>query len=217
MKIFRCLSVIISPLWIVVTTYSQVTPQKGGYQFRAKHTKGSVIRQLVSISLGTNGNKETTDSFVITSKVVDVKKNGTAVVDISTGASKAQKAMNSTLEIDTFNKPIKGGIPGFAGSFGLPEQIIKLGQTWNGDTEIGQGIPVRADYTFKGIKNGIAEITMKINVSGQYKMVGGGSYFIRLKDGQMESSNIKLLLSLPDPKSKKEATSEMKFTITRLR
>jgi hypothetical protein len=58
---------------------------------------------------------------------------------------------------------------------------------------------------------------MKINVSGQYKMVGGGSYFIRLKDGQMESSNIKMLLSLPDPKSKKEATSEMKFTITRMR
>ncbi|MCX6343354.1 MAG: hypothetical protein NTU72_13380 [Fimbriimonadales bacterium] len=90
MKIFRCLSVILSPLWIVVTTYSQVTQQKGWYQFRAKHTKGSVIRQLVSISLGTNGNKATTDSFVITSKVVDVKKNGTAVVDISTGASKAQ-------------------------------------------------------------------------------------------------------------------------------
>jgi hypothetical protein len=201
---------------LVTVAGAQVTKQSGGYLLRAKYTQGSVFKQKIETSMSGSLLSNAKESTVYTSKVVKVEKNGNATVEVSTTATKNRKPFKQVLELNTLGVPIKGGIPGYAGNLGLPEKAVKVGQKWKGDVAAQSGVSVAAEYTLKSVSNGLAQIQVSMISTGPLDMKGGGSYFVRMKDGQIQNSTLKFTVAQFDPNQKKKLTSDIVLKITRI-
>lgn len=199
-----------------VHSFGQITAQKGAYTFRAKYVKGSTFKQKVQTSMSGNLLSSMTDTTIYTSKVMKVEKNGIATIEVSTSGTKTQKPLKQVLELNNLGMPVKGGIPGYAGNLGLPVKPVKVGEKWDGDVQAQSGVSVKANYTLKSISKGLAEIIVSMVSAGPLDMKGGGSYFVRTSDGQIQSSTLKFKIMQMDPNQKKMLTSDIVLKITRI-
>lgn len=197
-----------------VGAIAQVTQQNGAYLLRAKYVKGSTFKQKVETKMSGSLLSSMTDSTIYTSKVLKVEKNGNATIEISTSATKTRKPLKQELVLNNLGVPIKGGIPGYAGNLGLPSNAVKIGQKWKGDVAAQSGVTVAAEYTLKSVSKGLAQIQMTMVSTGPLDMKGGGSYFVRVQDGQIQSSTLKF--SIAQMAEKKKLTSDIVLKITRI-
>ncbi len=207
--------------------HAQITKSGPGYLFRVKWVKGQVLKYnfVMSGAMMPKG-----QSFVNTMTVKDVK-NGIATVESKvilpqSGSSRNTKPTVTTIKLDNRGKIIgesSGQLNG-AVTPTFPQGPVKVGQSWNGEISLAQGMKVNAVYTLTGVKsiNGklIAEVGQRISGSmGQMGTISGtGKVEFYAADGSMRSGNVLMNLLMKGSPDSKEKPKPMTFTtkITRL-
>lgn len=180
-------------LGIAASSSAQVVQKKGGYIIFIKYTKGQVLKQ--NISMIAPSTKVTTNTQIVT-KCLDVDKNGIATLEVSTPTAPGKPPSKRKVKVDRHGKPVGNAIDGFSGNFMWPETPLKIGQTWDGNVNMGgagqSGGSMRALYKLAAIKNlngtKVAVITTVLDVSGQFDVAGTGTIYVRVSDGQLDSA-----------------------------
>lgn len=208
---FSLSAAIVFSSWIgtVSEAPAQVTKTPKGYLIKSKYVKGKITKQKMVVNSKVSTGESNTRTIIYTSKVLEVKKNGNAIVEVTPKGISPNLDKPSRIEMDSFNRPIGGGIPGFAGGFGWPTEPVKIGQKWSGDYD-AQGVPLKATYHFIGIKNNIGQINLSLGASGPLNMTGTGKMFFRM-DGQLDSSQIAITMVIPN--EGKKQTVKMNISI----
>jgi hypothetical protein len=192
------------------TASAQVTAKSGAHLMRVDWKKGQTYKFNVSVAMTPPANsapkgqpapKPVVRNSPISLKVLDVAK-GVATVEVTSSLSAGQSATpsKSTVKMDNRGKVV-GQDTSLSLLIGLPANPIKVGGKWT-DTfsarnQMGAPMQVKATYTLKAIKGGVAEISASNTGSGGgMTTTGSGTYSIDLKDGMLRSALVRQTVTI---------------------
>ncbi|MBS1702378.1 MAG: hypothetical protein JST12_12005 [Armatimonadetes bacterium] len=214
MQKFRMVFAAFLALVLAGLSSAQVTPTKKGYLILIRYKKGQVLKYNIDMKLlGTTNSS----SVQIVTKCLDVDKKGISTLEVSTPYG--NKTNSRKLKVDRHGKPVGQVIDGFSGNFMWPETPIKIGQTWNGDFNLGADNPgagmLKATYKLAAIKvvggTKVAVVTTVIDYKGEYQVSGTGTINVRVSDGQLNDATFNVRMDQYTDSSK---TGVMKLLMT---
>ena len=193
-------------LCLAVVSDAQVTVKNGLYDFKVKFVKGKKYTFVNSVDaaggikfdmpIQLNVLSVSPTRVEVETKTGPGRLNGTEMG----GTAVTEKAV-----LDPRGKTVSGGSAGGQNVFGsLPAKPIRPGSTWSGKAPIGEnqlGLKdVTATYKFVGVESvsgkKVARIDLTIKGSGEAKMSGQGKIYISVADGLLESSVVKMALTM---------------------
>lgn len=189
----------------------------GAYLMRIKYTKGEVIKQAIDTvvtglppgSPGADANGRQHLQVMTNTKIVSVS-NGNATMLVSVqqivlnGHATKQTSAPRSITMDTRGQPV-GGSTTQNGATKLPENAVKVGQTWSGPLPVGNGMSGggTATYKFLGIKNvdGKQVAVLSLKISTPQIKSGGGTLYLFASNGETYKTNLSLSTVNPQTKS----------------
>ena len=204
-------SFLIGAALAAASTFGQVTPMGGGYDFKMRFTPGQTMRYQISTDVQMAGQPMKTVQ-TLNQKVLAVK-NGVATIEVSTtmtptstgGAPQTIPATKKTLRMDAKGKVVGGDAGMSSPTASLPLKPVRVGESWSSQVPV-PGMPggmANVTSTFRGLKsvNGqqVAEVAFRMNMSGRYSMNGTGTSLILVKDGQTLSNTMNAAMTMPNP------------------
>ncbi len=207
----------------------QISKSGNGYLFRMKFTKGviSKYQMTATTSLPTGGSMPFSTPF--SQKVLSVA-NGVATVEFTVGPpvvnGQAQgKPTIQTLKLDSKGKIVGGSASQQVSNITFPDKPVGIGGTWSGEMagpgQMGAGGKLTATYKLVAVKKvgnldvAVVSSTVKGGGSGM-TITGSGESMLRLSDGSLQSSNIKMTVTMPGQNGGKPMILNSTVTVKRV-
>lgn len=202
---------------LVLPAYGQVKKTPKGYLLQAKYKVGQVTKVVLAIT-----SAEIKQSVRSTTRVLNVESDGSAKIQVLIPKQGTTLAQQDTIYVNKFGVPKDGKIGAFGAIYQWPDTPVKLGETWSGDINLGEGenaMPVKAAYKLVGFKKigkvEVARISTVLNMKSPLTISGSGFINVRMDNGQVLSSDLKLAMLVPDQKQKgKTRSMPMTMTVT---
>lgn len=207
-------------LGTAVFASAQITQKGNVYNFRLNLTKGMSYTLKIVTEVPTPGQPKPTTMDTVTKTTVVDKKGDVATLNIlTTGMLAGSNPKPQLIKVDSKGKVVSGQIIANQGVL-VPPTPIKVGQSWKAANGVGSPMgtgSAQTTYTFKGLKtvNGqrLAEIGVKMVVTGGISLTMNGLTYISTKDGLIVKSD--LAATMANPSGGKTAPIKLTVKVTR--